>query len=142
MKMNDAVFPFITEFSSLVCCLLEPLLMPIIFSCSGNQGYIAALTCFVFYVQCRRPKSPCDISIDISISSRSGPEAAEFLCAAVASWPALRPVCLALKCLMKEKHLSDVSQGGLSSFALSLMVLAHLRIEHQVLGEQRAIFLS
>ncbi|CAD7696149.1 unnamed protein product [Ostreobium quekettii] len=73
----------------------------------------------------------CTIAMDISLASNSGPAAATYMAGAVSAWPALRPVCLALKCMLKDKHLADVSQGGLSSFSLSHMVLASLMVEQQ-----------
>lgn len=50
----------------------------------------------------------------------------------VQEWPALRPLVLVLKSLLKQKRLNDVSTGGLSSFALANMVLAHLLEETEV----------
>ena len=45
---------------------------------------------------------------------------------------ALQPLTLIIKAYLKVHGLNDVSNGGLSSFGLTLMVLAHL------LEEQRA----
>ena len=50
----------------------------------------------------------------------------------VREWPALRPLVLVLKALLKDAHLNDVSTGGLSSFTLANMVLAHLLEETEV----------
>ena len=47
-------------------------------------------------------------------------------------WPALRPLVLVLKALLKDAALNDVSTGGLSSFTLANMVLAHLLEETEV----------
>ena len=44
----------------------------------------------------------------------------------VQEWPALRPLVVVLKTLLKDNRLNEVSTGGLSSFALANMVLAHL----------------
>ena len=44
----------------------------------------------------------------------------------MARWPALRPLVLVVKSLLKANGLNDVSTGGLGSFALANLALAHL----------------
>lgn len=46
----------------------------------------------------------------------------------VSSYPALRPLVLVLKSYMREIDLGEVSKGGLSSYGLTYMVLAHLKV--------------
>ena len=46
--------------------------------------------------------------------------------------PALRPLVLVVKSLLKASGLNDVSTGGLGSFALANMVVAHLQEEQKV----------
>lgn len=43
--------------------------------------------------------------------------------------PPLRPLVLVIKAFLKEACLNEVFTGGLSSFSLTLMVLAHLQAE-------------
>lgn len=43
--------------------------------------------------------------------------------------PPLRPLVLVVKAFLKEACLNEVFTGGLSSFSLTLMVLAHLQAE-------------
>ncbi len=50
----------------------------------------------------------------------------------VAQYPALRPLVLALKGLLREASLNDVSAGGLSSFSLALMAIASLQEDAKV----------
>jgi len=50
----------------------------------------------------------------------------------VEHWPALRPLVLVIKSLLKANGLNDVSTGGLGSFALANMALAHLQEEAKV----------
>ena len=53
-------------------------------------------------------------------------------CCQVECWPALRSLVLVLKSLLKANGLNDVSTGGLGSFALANMALAHLQEEAKV----------
>ncbi len=46
----------------------------------------------------------------------------------VASYPPLRPLVLVLKTFMKSQGLAEVATGGLSSYGLTYMVLAHLMV--------------
>ena len=47
---------------------------------------------------------------------------------------------LVLKSLLKEQGLNDVSTGGLSSFTLANMVLAHLHQEQQAIRTLPYVF--
>ncbi len=46
----------------------------------------------------------------------------------VAAWPALRPLVHVIKSYLKSQRLNDVAEGGLSSYGLTYMVLAHLMV--------------
>lgn len=70
--------------------------------------------------------------MDVSLNGDGGLRAASWLCGQQAAFPALRPLVLALKALLRGARLADVSQGGLGSFALALMVIAHLQEEEKV----------
>ena len=41
--------------------------------------------------------------------------------------PVLRPLCLVLKAMLNERNLRDVINGGLSSWSLCNMIIAHLQ---------------
>ncbi|PNH08481.1 DNA polymerase sigma, partial [Tetrabaena socialis] len=66
------------------------------------------------------------VCVDISISGMSGPRAAEYIRKQVALFPALRPLVLVLKSFMKAEGLGEVVNGGLSSYGLTFMTIAHL----------------
>ncbi len=74
----------------------------------------------------------CGLVIDLSIGGTGGPEAAAYLANQVSTWPALRPLVLTVKAYLKAKGLNDVSQGGLSSYGTTYMVLASLQEEAKV----------
>lgn len=44
----------------------------------------------------------------------------------VQAYAPLRPLVLSLKALLKDRHLNEVVTGGMGTYALSNMVLAHL----------------
>jgi non-canonical poly(A) RNA polymerase PAPD5/7 len=47
----------------------------------------------------------------------------------VRSFPPLRPLVLVLKTYLKAANLNDVASGGLSSYSLTNMAIAHLQVE-------------
>lgn len=63
-----------------------------------------------------------DISIENS-HTRRGIEASELVTAYVAALPELRPIMFVLKQFLREKALNDAFTGGLSSYAITLMVV-------------------
>uniref|UniRef100_A0A061RAZ6 DNA polymerase sigma subunit n=1 Tax=Tetraselmis sp. GSL018 TaxID=582737 RepID=A0A061RAZ6_9CHLO len=79
--------------------------------------------------QARIPIAKCStvdgIELDISLGNRSSCLAAEWQRQAT-EWPLLRPLVLVIKALLKDNHISEVSQGGLGSFSVMNMVLAVL----------------
>lgn len=46
--------------------------------------------------------------------------------------PPLRPLVLVVKAFLRQKGLNEVYTGGLSSYSIFLMVLAHLQAERLV----------
>jgi non-canonical poly(A) RNA polymerase PAPD5/7 len=42
--------------------------------------------------------------------------------------PPLRPLCLVLKIFLQQRELNEVYQGGIGSYALLVMLLAHLQV--------------
>jgi DNA polymerase sigma len=66
--------------------------------------------------------------VDLSICNDSGLRAAYYLRQWSDRLPALRPLVLVNKLLLREHSLNDVASGGLGSWALANMVMAHLRV--------------
>ncbi|KAI8469643.1 MAG: hypothetical protein J3K34DRAFT_522009 [Monoraphidium minutum] len=66
---------------------------------------------------------------DISLGDESGPAAARYVTQQIAAYPPLAPLVLVLKVYLRRCGLNEVSNGGLSSYSLTLMVLAHLQEE-------------
>ncbi len=68
------------------------------------------------------------IPVDISFGTKNGLDAVQFVRANLISLPALRPMALFLKSVLKENNLSEVSTGGLGSYALMNIIIAYLQI--------------
>ncbi|GFR52957.1 hypothetical protein Agub_g15630, partial [Astrephomene gubernaculifera] len=69
------------------------------------------------------------VNVDVSIAGVSGPRAAEYLRQQVSAYPPLRPLVLVLKSFLRSEGLGEVASGGLSSYGLTYMTLAHLMEE-------------
>ena len=69
---------------------------------------------------------------DVSLGDDSGPAAANWVTKQIAAYPPLAPLVLVLKVYLRRCGLNEVVQGGLSSYSLTLMVLAHLQEEIKV----------
>ena len=65
------------------------------------------------------------IKCDLSFGVEGGMHAAALMKAEVESNPAVRPISLVLKQLLKERDLNEVYRGGISSYGLFHMVLAY-----------------
>ncbi|KAJ8755076.1 hypothetical protein K2173_016705 [Erythroxylum novogranatense] len=78
------------------------------------------------------------VSFDISFDVDNGPKAAEFIRDAVSKIPPLRPLCLILKVFLQQRELNEVYSGGISSYALLVMLMAMLQslAGHQPSPEQ------
>ncbi|XP_068657799.1 uncharacterized protein [Aristolochia californica] len=68
------------------------------------------------------------VAFDISFDATNGPKAAEFIKDVVTRIPSLRPLCLILKVFLQQRELNEVYSGGISSYALLAMLIAHLKI--------------
>jgi hypothetical protein len=79
---------------------------------------------------------PLSPQVHLSICNDSGPRAAYYLRQWSDRLPALRPLVLVVKLLLREHHLNDVASGGLGSWALANMVMAHLRVSPGALGSR------
>ncbi len=73
------------------------------------------------------------VDVDVSINGGGGAAAAALVARRAAALPALRPLALVLKALLRARvpPLNDVATGGLGSFALLNMLLAHLMLDAQ-----------
>lgn len=69
------------------------------------------------------------VVLDVSFANDSGPKAAAYLKLRADEFTALQPLVLTLKSYLRSCSLNDVSQGGLGSYALALMVIGHLQVE-------------
>ncbi len=74
---------------------------------------------------------PFDLSFDVA----NGPAAAEWMRAQMAALPPLRPLSLVLKSFLQQRELNEVYTGGVGSYALTVMLIAHLRT-HPACGEE------
>ncbi|GFR47440.1 hypothetical protein Agub_g9163 [Astrephomene gubernaculifera] len=87
------------------------------------------------------------VCVDISVSDDSGPRAARYMVQQCRAFPPLKPLVLVLKAYLKACKLNEVNTGGLSSYSLTNMVIAHLQEElksgHDIsdLGETLYTFL-
>eukprot|EP00798_Chlamydomonas_sp_ICE-L_P027030 gene27030-2257_t len=67
--------------------------------------------------------------LDLSISGAGPHTAATYIRDRLVQYPALRPLVIVLKAYLKPYQLNDVSVGGLASYGLTYMMLAHLQME-------------
>jgi hypothetical protein len=77
----------------------------------------------------RAPGCHAPLPIDISIGTANGAEAVDFIRRQVIDVPPLRPLTLVVKALLRDRGLNEVFTGGLGSYAVVNMVLAHLQSE-------------
>lgn len=76
------------------------------------------------------------VDVDVSINSAGGVHAAALVGRHMAAFPALRPLALTLKALLRAAApapLNDVAVGGLGSYSLVNMLVAHLMLDAQVM---------
>lgn len=73
------------------------------------------------------------VDLDVSLNSGEALRATAFLLQQQAAEPALRPLVLLLKAWLRYAGLAEVYSGGLGSFSLTNMVIAHLQ-EEKVVG--------
>lgn len=66
---------------------------------------------------------------DISLGASNGAAAVDFVRRQVVAVPPLRPLCLVIKAFLRERGMNEVFTGGLSSYAVFNMALAHLQRE-------------
>ncbi|XP_020597048.1 non-canonical poly(A) RNA polymerase PAPD5 [Phalaenopsis equestris] len=68
------------------------------------------------------------IAFDISFDMDGGPKAANFIKDVLEKIPPLRHLCLILKVFLQQRELNEVYSGGIGSYALLAMLIAHLQI--------------
>ncbi|XP_020704686.1 terminal nucleotidyltransferase 4A isoform X1 [Dendrobium catenatum] len=71
------------------------------------------------------------IAFDMSFDVDGGPKAANFIKDAVEKIPPLRHLCLILKVFLQQRELNEVYSGGIGSYALLAMLIAHLQLVDQ-----------
>ena len=69
-----------------------------------------------------------NIPVDISFGTETGIAAVEFIRANILELPPLRPMILFIKSALQERNLNEVFIGGLGSYALVNLVMAHLQL--------------
>ena len=80
-------------------------------------------------IKCRINLGEHGVAADISLGALNGAAAVELIRKQVLAVPPLRPLTLIIKALLREKGLKEVFSGGLSSYTITNMVLAHLQCE-------------
>jgi hypothetical protein len=70
-----------------------------------------------------------ELPVDLSLGVENGAAAVSFMTRQVQALPPLRPLVLVIKAMLKEAGLNEVFTGGLSSYSLVNMVVAHLQAE-------------
>ena len=69
----------------------------------------------------------CDLAVMFDGAPDTGGAAAAWAASVREQYPALRPIVLICKVLLRQNGLADPSQGGLGGYALTIMVAAYLR---------------
>uniref|UniRef100_A0A7R9V042 Poly(A) RNA polymerase mitochondrial-like central palm domain-containing protein n=1 Tax=Chlamydomonas euryale TaxID=1486919 RepID=A0A7R9V042_9CHLO len=70
-----------------------------------------------------------NVAVDVSIGDGSAVNAAVYIAGQARSYPPLGPLVATLRAYLKHLGLADVATGGLGSYSLCNMVLAHLQEE-------------
>ena len=65
--------------------------------------------------------------VDLTIGTRNGLDAVPAIEKLKAEYPPMRPLCLVMKAFLREKGLNDVFTGGIGSYMLVNMLVAHLQ---------------
>lgn len=76
-----------------------------------------------------------ELNTDISMGVKNAAAAVELICHHVSNNPAIRPLVLVLKAVLKKTGLNEVFTGGISSYVLFNLVVAHLMLEGVICGE-------
>ncbi|GMH38318.1 hypothetical protein BSKO_06202 [Bryopsis sp. KO-2023] len=76
-----------------------------------------------------------EFKTDISMGVRNAAAAVGLICQHVSRNPAIRPLVLVLKAILKQAGLNEVFTGGISSYVLFNLVVAHLMLEGVICDE-------
>ena len=68
-----------------------------------------------------------NVSFDVSFNETKGPMAANLMKTYMESLPPLRPLTFVLKYFLKARGLNEPYSGGIGSYLLQLMIVAHLQ---------------
>ena len=74
-------------------------------------------------------------AFDVSFDVANGPASAAWMRDQMAALPPLRPLSLVLKAFLQQRELNEVYTGGVGSYAILVMLIAHLRT-HPAGGEE------
>jgi non-canonical poly(A) RNA polymerase PAPD5/7 len=69
-----------------------------------------------------------NVQCDISFNRMNGPGNVPVIRKYLASYPALRPLLMVLKCFLQQRSLNEVFSGGLGSYSVLLLVVSHLQM--------------
>jgi hypothetical protein len=69
------------------------------------------------------------LDVDVCLGAANGAAAVGFVRAQVLAVPPLRPLALVVKALLRDRGMGEVFTGGVGSYAVTNMVLAHLQAE-------------
>ena len=77
-----------------------------------------------------------DLRVDISCHVFNGPKAVPWVCNQLKRHPPLRPLLLLLKCYLGQRGWNEPFSGGMGSYCLLLMLIAHLEAMQREAGGQ------
>lgn len=72
-------------------------------------------------------ESPLPVDVALVADDDPGSAAAAWMRQQTAAWPALRPLCLVVKVLLRQRTLGDTSLGGLGSYTLVNLLVHSLQ---------------
>ena len=96
------------KYMLVLCCCGSWLMVSLV---TADWSFVPSSLCVVAYEKCWR----------------AGAAAVTYMAQQTAAVPALRPLVLVVKALLKQWNLNQVFRGGLSSYAAALLMLAHLQ---------------
>eukprot|EP00245_Coleochaete_scutata_P000182 TRINITY_DN10194_c0_g1_i1.p1 TRINITY_DN10194_c0_g1~~TRINITY_DN10194_c0_g1_i1.p1 ORF type:complete len:1253 (-),score=288.15 TRINITY_DN10194_c0_g1_i1:490-4248(-) len=78
------------------------------------------------------------LACDVSFNVTNGPTVIPLIRSLLDRFPALRPLCLVLKCFLGQRSLNEVFKGGIGSYCLLIMICAHLSEIYDWASEKRS----
>ncbi|KAK9827438.1 hypothetical protein WJX74_002466 [Apatococcus lobatus] len=86
-------------------------------------------------IKCKVTIGSSHLSTDISLGTANGLSSVQYIGWQLSRLPAIRPLTLAIKALLRELGLNEVFSGGLSSYSVVNMVMAYLSLEGMSLAQ-------